>query len=69
LSDGACGANKQGESFMLFFFSFEVMFKEYTSVVRVNAFTSTMRADVKLLAIFFTCCECINFISKVKVQV
>jgi hypothetical protein len=54
---------------MLFFFSFEVMFKEYTSVVRVNAFTSTMRANVKLLAIFFTCCECINFISKVKVQV
>jgi hypothetical protein len=32
--------------FYAFFFSFEVMFKEYTSVVRVNAFTSTMRVNV-----------------------
>jgi hypothetical protein len=65
LSDGACGAKKQGESFMLFVFSFEVMLKEYTSVEGVNAFTSTMHVKVKQFGnIFYTLCNCINFISK-----
>jgi len=65
LSNGACGAKKQGESFMLFFKkSFEVMLREYTSVVHVNAFTSTMSVNVKQVGnISYTLCKCINFIS------
>jgi hypothetical protein len=48
-----------------FFFSFEVMLKEYTSVVQVNAFTSTMLVNIKQFGnIFYTLCKCINFISK-----